>query len=75
MTKEEWQLTNVPVVILPKMDHSSFCPGFKVPGDVYPADSTQEEAMEATGATVSAFLDLHSGANGEILILKTLENS
>merc|ERR1712166_533885 len=28
-----FQLTKKPVVILPGLDHSSFCPGFKVPGD------------------------------------------
>jgi len=33
-TREEWQLREKPVVILPRMDHSSFCPGFRVPGEI-----------------------------------------
>jgi len=56
----DWQLTNAPVVILPKMDHSSFCPGFQVPGDVFPAEATQAEAMASVGSIVSSFLHLHT---------------
>lgn len=59
----DWQTTKAPVLILPGLDHSSFCPGFSVPGDVFPAEATQEEAMNATGKIVSAFLHLHSGSS------------
>merc|ERR1719199_328212 len=55
MTKAEWQMTNKPVVILPRLDHSSFCPGFQVPGDAF-----QAEAMAAISETVAAFLALHT---------------
>jgi len=55
-----WQLKQKPVVILPHIDHSSFCPGFQVPGDVYPAEATQEEAMRVISTTVSAFLALQT---------------
>jgi len=47
-------------VILPKIDHSSFCPGFQVPGDVYPAEATKAEAMPVIGKTVASFLSLHT---------------
>ena len=30
--------THRSLVVLPGLDHSSFCPGFHVPGDVWPAD-------------------------------------
>jgi len=56
----DWQIQKAPVLILPGLDHSSFCPGFSVPGDVFPAEATQEQAMNATGSIVSAFLELHS---------------
>merc|ERR1719353_1423595 len=55
-----WRLTNKAVVILPRIDHSSFCPGFQVPGDVFPAEASQKEAMAAIGASVGAFLALHT---------------
>lgn len=45
-------------MILPKLDHSSFCPGFKVPGDVYPAEASVDEAMSVVSETVAAFLSL-----------------
>ena len=34
----DWQLQAAAVAILPGLDHSSFCPGFAVPGDVFPAE-------------------------------------
>ena len=49
---------NKPVVILPGLDHSSFCPGFKVPGDVWPADIDDETAGGMIASVVSAFLHL-----------------
>lgn len=62
-----WQLSAAPVVILPKMDHSSFCPGFSVPGDIFPAEATQDEAMSAVGNIVSSFMDLHSGQEPSVV--------
>merc|ERR1712070_164174 len=59
----DWQTTKAPVLILPGLDHSSFCPGFAVPGDIFPAEATQAEAMSATGRITSAFLHLHSGVS------------
>lgn len=49
-----------PVVILPGLDHSDFCPGFQVPGDIYPSDVSKDEAMLAIGGAVSAFLNVQS---------------
>merc|ERR1711907_382006 len=60
-----WQLTNAPVVILPGMDHSSFCPGFAVPGDVFPAEASKEQAMKLVGETVAAFLSIHAEGASE----------
>jgi len=66
-SKEQWQMGEKPVMILPGLDHSSFCPGFPVPGDVFPADATQEEAMARIGAATAAFLTLHDGVSGTSL--------
>ena len=49
---------NKPVVILPGLDHSSFCPGFKVPGDVWPADIDDKTAGGMIASVVAAFLHL-----------------
>lgn len=56
----DWQLTNKPVVILPGIDHSSFCPGFHVPGDVWPAEVDDDTATTTVGGIVASFLHLHS---------------
>ena len=62
-TKHEatWQLKNVPVVVLPGADHSSFCPGFRVPGDVWPADVDFAAGSQLTGDAVGSFLTLQMG--------------
>merc|ERR1711907_833659 len=57
---------NKPVVILPGLDHSSFCPGFKVPGDVYPAETKAVEASALIGEAVAAFFHQHSGQSVEV---------
>jgi len=38
----EWQARNKPVNIIYGIDHSDFCPGFHVPGDVYPSEKAGE---------------------------------
>uniref|UniRef100_A0A7S0J1I7 Chlorophyllase n=1 Tax=Calcidiscus leptoporus TaxID=127549 RepID=A0A7S0J1I7_9EUKA len=58
----DWQLASRPVVVLKGLDHSSFCPGFRVPGDVWPADTPFDEGVGLTGAAVGAFLTLRMGA-------------
>ncbi|CAE7868786.1 unnamed protein product [Symbiodinium microadriaticum] len=50
--------TDKPVIVLPKLNHSDFCPGFDVPGDL-PAEVGQQEATRTIGETVSAFMALH----------------
>jgi len=62
-----FQLTAAPVIILPLLDHSSFCPGFRVPGDIFPAECDAETALAAIGETFAAFLD--HGAAGALEIL------
>jgi len=61
------QLTSKPVVILPGLDHSSFCPGFKVPGDVFPADVDPKYAGNLIGPQVAAFLHLHSDQSEDVV--------
>ena len=56
----QWQLSRGPVVILPGLDHSSFCPGYSVPGDVFPAEATEEASDGLIGANVAAFLHLQT---------------
>lgn len=53
-----WQATNMPVVIIPGIDHSDFCGGFRVPGDVYPSAVSGIEAETRIGETVSSFLHI-----------------
>jgi len=48
-------LVNKPVLVLPRIDHSDFCPGFAVPGDL-PSESSRSDALEAIGSTTAAFL-------------------
>jgi hypothetical protein len=64
-------LKNKPVVILPKLDHSSFCPGFQVPGDVFPADIDDKIAVGMIGSVVAAFLHIrveqHSSDDLDVL--------
>lgn len=48
------------VVVLPGLDHSSFCPGFHVPGDVWPAEADASTALPAIGSVAAAFMSLHA---------------
>merc|ERR1719215_1366708 len=50
-------LTQKPVIILPGLNHSDFCPGFDVPGDL-PAEVEQATATATIGEVVAAFLRL-----------------
>mmetsp|Transcript_15990 Transcript_15990/g.36273 ORF Transcript_15990/g.36273 Transcript_15990/m.36273 type:complete len:375 (-) Transcript_15990:30-1154(-) len=58
---EEKALQQKPVVILPGLNHSDFCPGFDVPGDL-PAEVGQDAATATIGEAVAAFLRLHVGS-------------
>ena len=51
-------VTQKPVVILEGADHSDFCPGFQVPGDVFPSEITKDVAMSRIGEQVGAFLNI-----------------
>lgn len=52
---QEAALSTKPVIILPKLNHSDFCPGFDVPGDL-PAEVDQAAATATIGQVVGAFL-------------------
>lgn len=56
----QYAVAHKPVIILPKLNHSDFCPGFDVPGDLM-AEISQEEATATIGAVVGAFLDAQMG--------------
>lgn len=55
-----WQMKNKPVVILNGLDHSDFCPGFHVPGDVFPSDVDTPTAMKKISNIFNYFLMLHT---------------
>merc|ERR1712151_483597 len=56
-------VTQKPVVILEGADHSDFCPGFQVPGDIFPSEITKDHAMSIIGDQVSAFLNVQAGVS------------
>ena len=45
------------VVVIPKMDHSDFCQGFHVKGDIV-TELTSQEAVNAIGEVIGSWLDL-----------------
>lgn len=57
-TVASWYVRHKPVVILEDLDHSSFCPGFRVPGDIWPAEVDDAAGAERVGEIVGAFLIL-----------------
>jgi hypothetical protein len=46
------------VIIIPGIDHSDFCPGFQVPGDIYPSDVSQDSAVAVVSSVTAAWLKL-----------------
>lgn len=56
----DWQAKNKPVVIIYGIDHSDFCPGFHVPGDIYPSEKAGEKATAQIASMFSSFLHLHT---------------
>jgi len=54
-------LLEKPVIVLPKLNHSDFCPGFDVPGDLL-AEVSQAEATETAAEVVAAFLFVRTAA-------------
>jgi hypothetical protein len=55
-----------PVIIVPGMDHSDFCPGFAVPGDL-PSEIDQTTALSLIGSHAAAFLNLHSDQSAAVV--------
>jgi len=60
-----WQVQNKPVVILYGLDHSDFCPGFRVPGDIYPSDVDTPTAMKKISNIFTSFLRIHAGPSDQ----------
>lgn len=71
----DFALERKPVVILQGLNHSDFCPGFDVPGDL-PADVSQADATAAIGRAVAAFLQVQVGSaavrDGGVGVLRKL---
>ncbi|GMH65177.1 hypothetical protein TrRE_jg8419 [Triparma retinervis] len=44
------------VLILPSIDHSDFCPGFQVPGDIFPSEVEGDVATKEISQTTAAWL-------------------
>lgn len=65
-------LLKKPVIILPHLNHSDFCPGFPVPGDLM-AEVTQAVATDTIGQFVSAFLANQILANPDPLHVALLK--
>lgn len=67
-------LMTKPVVILPSLNHSNFCPGFDVPGDLM-GELTQQQATAAIGRSAAAFLAVQiAGSAVERRYLDELKN-
>ena len=63
----DWQMINKPALILKGMDHSDFCPGFQVPGDVYPSAIVDKAVSNQLIANVTSnFLHLHTEQSDDI---------
>lgn len=56
-TQGDSVLLDKPVIILPHLNHSDFCPGFDVPGDL-PAEVSQEDATATIASAVANFLTI-----------------
>jgi len=67
-------LTQKPVIILPGLNHSDFCPGFDVPGDL-PAEVEQAKATEVIADAVSSFLSAQLGDTTGLSHLKTFRDA
>ncbi|GMH59636.1 hypothetical protein TL16_g02868 [Triparma laevis f. inornata] len=44
------------VVIIPGIDHSDFCPGFEVPGDIIPSEVNSNEALKRISKVTGTWL-------------------
>jgi hypothetical protein len=69
---EEYALAHKPVIVLPKLNHSDFCPGFNVPGDLM-AEVSQAEATAEIGRVVGAFLHVQTSASSAAAATAPLE--
>jgi len=55
----DFALSTKPVLIIPSIDHSDFCPGFAVPGDL-PSEVDQPTASSAIGQVAGAYLNVRT---------------
>lgn len=56
---KELALKEKPVIVIKKLNHSDFCPGFDVPGDL-PAEVDQLTATATIGSLVAGFLHIQT---------------
>lgn len=64
-------LSSKPVVIINSIDHSDFCPGFSVPGDL-PSELDQPTASALIGQVCGAFLNLRTLPSGSPAVQTSL---
>jgi len=67
-------LKQKPVIILPGLNHSDFCPGFDVPGDL-PAEVDQVTATGVIAEAFSAFLSAQTGNTNAVSRLLTFRDA
>jgi len=66
---EQYALANKPVMVLPQLNHSDFCPGFDVPGDLM-AEVDQATATKEISQIVAAFLHGQMGDSSDADVIK-----
>jgi len=69
---EDEALKQKPVVILPGLNHSDFCPGFDVPGDL-PAEVDQATATGVIAEAIAAFFHAQTGDRAALTHLRSLK--
>lgn len=65
-------ITQKPVFVLPGMNHSNFCPGFDVPGDLM-AEVSTSQAQATISQIAGAFVSIHSMSTPRSQDVQTLK--
>ena len=63
---EEYALKQKPVVIIPGINHSDFCPGFAVKGDLE-SEVDPDIAVEKIAEVSASFLDIHTSSESGVV--------
>lgn len=63
---EDYAIKQKPVVIIPGINHSDFCPGFAVKGDLE-SELDPDDALEKIAEVSASFLDIHTSSDQGIV--------